>query len=286
MTKKVLVCGAGGQLGREIKAIEKNEADYLYTDHSELDITSKEAIINFVLQHKIGVIVNCVGYTQVDEAEDNFEMANQVNYLAVKNLAEVCAELDIYLIHISTDYVFDGTKKQPYKEEDTPNPQTIYGKTKLAGEKAIQEQLNNYLIVRISWLYSAYGNNFVKTIQRLSSEKSELKVVSDQIGSPTYAYDLAKFIIYFIEEKYYKTKQGIYHFANKGAVSWYEFAKEIVSLLDNDCEIKSCLSEEYPVKAVRPKYSVLDTEKLQKDFNYQVSNWRDSLLGFLKSELL
>ncbi len=282
MTEKVLVCGAGGQLGSEIKAIEKNEANYLYTDRSELDITNKKAVVDFVLQHKIGVIVNCAGYTQVDEAEAHFEMANQVNYLAVKNLAEVCSELNIYLIHISTDYVFDGTKKQPYKEEDMPNPQTIYGKTKLAGEEVVQKLCENYLILRTSWLYSAYGNNFVKTIQRLSGEKSELKVVSDQIGSPTYALDLAKFIVFFIEKKHYKTKQGGYHFANKGAVSWYEFAEEIVSLLKNGCKVKPCSSKEYPTKAVRPKYSVLDTTKLQRDFNYQLSGWRDSLFEFFK----
>ncbi len=282
MVKKILVCGAGGQLGREIKSLTKEVSNYIYTDKSDLDITDKKAITDFVSKENIGVIINCAGYTQVDKAEDNFEISDTVNHLAVKNLAEVCFDFNSYLIHISTDYIFDGLKKQPYTEQDMPNPQTVYGKTKLAGEEIIQKQCENYLILRTSWLYSEYGTNFVKSIRRLSKEKSILNVVSDQIGSPTYANDLANFIIYFIEKKYYEKKRGIYHFANQGVVSWYEFAKEIVSISKEKCEIKPCLSQEYPTKAVRPHYSVLDTTKLRRDFNYPVTHWRDSLEMFLK----
>ncbi|MBS9766782.1 MAG: dTDP-4-dehydrorhamnose reductase [Flavobacteriaceae bacterium] len=272
--KNVLVCGAEGQLGSEIRALKK---DYFYTQKSDLDITDKKAILDFVVQNKIQIIVNCAGYTQVDKAEDEPEICNKVNHLAVRNLAEICLDLGIYLIHISTDYVFDGMKNQPYKEDDTPNPKTVYGMTKLAGERAIQQQCERYLILRTSWLYSEYRTNFVKTIQRLSREKSTIKVVSDQIGSPTYAKDLAKFIIHFIEKEDWQKRRGIYHFSNKGEISWYEFAKEIVRLSKNKCEVTPCSSEEYPTKAFRPQYTVLDTSKFEKDFDYSLSDWKESL---------
>lgn len=278
----VLVCGAKGQLGSEIKALQKG---YFYTQKSDLDITDKKAVLDFVKHNKIQVIVNCAGYTQVDKAEDEPAICNKINHLGVKNLAEICSDLGVYLIHISTDYVFDGMKTQPYKEEDMPNPKTVYGMTKLAGERAIQQRCDNYLILRTSWLYSQYGGNFVKTIQRLSQEKEILKVVSDQIGSPTYAKDLAKFIVYLIEKKEYQNKQGVYHFSNKGMISWFEFAKEIVHLSKNKCEVLPCSSEEYPTKAIRPKYSVLDTSKLEKDFHYSLSDWQESLSKLLVANI-
>ncbi len=256
---KILVCGAKGQLGKSIQAVAKNEADYIYADKSELDITDKSSVANFIKRNSVKIIINCSAYTAVDNAEDDFEKANLLNNLAVRGLAEACAENNVFLIHISTDYVFDGQKSSPYVENDTPNPKTVYGKTKLDGEKAIQEICKHFLILRTAWLYSEYGTNFAKTILRLSKEKNTLKVVNDQIGTPTYAYDLAQFIVKFIEQKLYKTSTGIYHFSNEGQCSWYDFAKELVTL------------------------SGLDTTKLEANFHYEIPHWQESVKKFCKA---
>ncbi len=283
--KNILVTGANGQLGTEIRVINHKKGRYFFTDIDELDITNKGAIIEFVKENHIQIIINCAAYTQVDKAENEMDKADLINHKAVKNLAEVCTLYNIFLIHISTDYVFDGQKNLPYKEIDTTNPLSVYGKTKLAGEKAVKNICNAYLIIRTSWLYSVYGNNFVKTIQRLSAEKNELKVVFDQVGTPTNAADLADFIVFMIHEELYQNKQDIYHFSNEGVCSWYDFAKEIVDFSGNECLVNPCYSDEYPTKATRPVYAVLDKTKLKKDFGYNIPYWRESLLKALKTQV-
>ncbi len=275
--KNILVTGAKGQLGSELRAIVGGKDNYFFTDVEELDITDREAIVKFIKQNKIAVVVNCAAYTNVDKAEEEEVLANLVNHKAVQNLAEVCVDNDIFLIHISTDYVFDGSKNTPYKETDTTSPLGVYGKTKRLGEKAIEKLCKEYIILRTSWLYSSYGNNFAKKICALSAEKDDVRVVVDQVGTPTYAKDLAAFIPFLIEKDRYRGKADIYHFSNEGVCSWYDFAKEIVALSGNKCDVQPCLSCEYPTKVVRPNYSVLDKTKLKTDFDYEISYWKDSL---------
>ncbi|GJQ03962.1 NAD(P)-dependent oxidoreductase [Capnocytophaga canimorsus] len=277
--KNILVTGANGQLGSEIQNIQGKTKNYLFTDASDLDITDRQAISDFVKKNNIQIVVNCAGYTNVDKAEDDIQTANLINNIAVGYLAEVCKENNASLIHISTDYVFGGTKNTPYSEADPTEPLGIYGRTKLEGEKAIQNADIDYLIIRTSWLYSlSFGHNFVKTIQRLSSERNELKVVFDQVGTPTNARDLAAFIVHIIEKDLYK-KREVYHFSNEGVCSWFDFATEIVRMSGNDCLVKPCLSSEFPSKVKRPSYSVLDKSKLKNDFNYTISHWKEALKG-------
>ncbi|ATA69321.1 dTDP-4-dehydrorhamnose reductase [Capnocytophaga cynodegmi] len=277
--KNILVTGANGQLGSEIQNIQGKTKNYFFTDASDLDITDRQAISDFVKKNNIQIVVNCAAYTNVDKAEDDIQTANLINNIAVGYLAEVCKENNASLIHISTDYVFGGTKNTPYSETDPTEPLGIYGRTKLEGEKAIQNADIDYLIIRTSWLYSlSFGHNFVKTIQRLSSERNELKVVFDQVGTPTNARDLAAFIVHIIEKDLCK-KREVYHFSNEGVCSWFDFATEIVRMSGNDCLIKPCLSSEFPSKVKRPSYSVLDKSKLKNDFNYTISHWKDALKG-------
>ncbi|CEN43500.1 Spore coat polysaccharide biosynthesis protein spsK [Capnocytophaga canimorsus] len=277
--KNILVTGANGQLGSEIQNIQGKTKNYLFTDASDLDITDRQAISDFVKKNNIQIVVNCAGYTNVDKAEDDIQTANLINNIAVGYLAEVCKENNASLIHISTDYVFGGTKNTPYSEADPTEPLGIYGRTKLEGEKAIQNADIDYLIIRTSWLYSlSFGHNFVKTIQRLSSERNELKVVFDQVGTPTNARDLAAFIVHIIEKDLCK-KREVYHFSNEGVCSWFDFAAEIVRMSGNDCLVKPCLSSEFPSKVKRPSYSVLDKSKLKNDFNYTISHWKEALKG-------
>lgn len=276
--KRVLVTGANGQLGSEIRELaQESNAKLFFTDVAELDITSKTAITEFVVKNRINVIINCAAYTNVDKAEDEQELADLINRQAVQNLAEICEENAVALIHISTDYVFGGTKNTPYKETDKISPLGVYGQTKLAGEQAVSICNIDYIILRTSWLYSSYGNNFVKTIQRLSSEKDSLRVVFDQVGTPTYAADLAAFIVYMINNDLLDNRKELYHFSNEGVCSWFDFAKEIVEESEHKCEVIPCYSDEYPAKVTRPNYSVLDKTKLRKDFNYQIPHWRESL---------
>ncbi len=277
----ILVTGANGQLGSEIKAV-KRKGNYFFTGTKELDVTDKKAVQNFVELNNIDIIINCAGYTNVDKAEDEQESAKNVNYQGVRNLAKISNDKRIYLIHISTDYVFDGTKNTPYNENDVTNPLGGYGRSKLKGEQAIQDICKNFLILRTSWLYSVFGHNFVKTIDKFSAEKEQLKVVFDQVGTPTNAQDLAEFIVYFIEKEYFKNNTGIYHFSNEGVCSWYDFAKEIVLLSNNICSVLPCYSSEYKTKVTRPNYSVLDKAKLRTDFSYDVPYWRDSLKKMYK----
>lgn len=275
----VLVTGANGQLGSEIQNNTHRISNYYFSDADSLDITDARAIRAFVQQHAINLIVNCAAYTNVDKAEDDCATAEAINHTAVAHLASVCKEFQLPLIHISTDYVFGGTKNTPYRETDATQPLGVYGRTKLAGEQAIQNSGIEHLIIRTSWLYSLrFGNNFVKTIQRLSSERPQLKVVADQVGTPTNAADLADFIVQAIENAWYRGKREVYHFSNEGVCSWYDFAVAIVAATGNTCEVLPCTSAEFPSKVTRPSYSVLDKTKLKTDFGYRIPYWRDSFL--------
>lgn len=275
----VLVTGANGQLGSEIQNNTHHISNYYFSDADSLDITDARAIRAFVQQHAINLIVNCAAYTNVDKAEDDCATAEAINHTAVAHLASVCKEFQLPLIHISTDYVFGGTKNTPYSETDTTQPLGVYGRTKLAGEQAIQNSGIEHLIIRTSWLYSLrFGNNFVKTIQRLSGERPQLKVVADQVGTPTNAADLADFIVQAIENAWYRGKREVYHFSNEGVCSWYDFAVAIVAASGNVCEVLPCTSAEFPSKVTRPSYSVLDKTKLKTDFGYRIPYWRDSFL--------
>ena len=278
MSKKILVTGANGQLGSELRVLSVNSNhEFLFTDVAELDITNREAVDNYVSEHGAEIIVNCAAYTNVDKAEDDTEMADNINHLAVKNLAEVSAKYKLILIHISTDYVFDGSKNTPYLETDPTAPLGVYGRTKLAGEKAVTDSGCDYLIIRTSWLYSSFGNNFVKTMRRLTAEKDSLKVVFDQVGTPTYAADLASAILEIIETGKYKSNSGIYHFSNEGVCSWYDFAIEIRNLSGNLCDIQPCHSDEFPSKVKRPNFSVLDKTKIKETFGLKIPYWKVSL---------
>ena len=275
----VLVTGANGQLGSEIQNNTHRISNYYFSDADSLDITDARAIRAFVQQHAINLIVNCAAYTNVDKAEDDCATAEAINHTAVAHLASVCKEFQLPLIHISTDYVFGGTKNTPYSETDATQPLGVYGRTKLAGEQAIQNSGIEHLIIRTSWLYSLrFGNNFVKTIQRLSGERPQLKVVADQLGTPTNAADLADFIVQAIENAWYRGKREVYHFSNEGVRSWYDFAVAIVAATGNTCEVLPCTSAEFSSKVTRPSYSVLDKTKLKTDFGYRIPYWRDSFL--------
>lgn len=275
----ILVTGANGQLGNEMRLLGKvSENKYFFTDVAELDITNKQAIQMFVDENDIKIIINCAAYTAVEKAEDDFEKAELINHSAVKNLAEIAKKYNAVLFHISTDYVFGGLGNLPFLESDNVNPLGVYGKTKLAGEKAIQESGCRALIFRTAWLYSSFGNNFVKTIIKLTSEKENIKVVYDQVGSPTYAGDLANVLFDIVETGKYIGREGIYHFTNEGVISWYDFAVEIARLAGNTkCKINPCRSEEFQTKVKRPAYSVLDKAKIKKVFDIEIPYWRDAL---------
>ena len=241
-----------------------------------MDITDINAIRTVVKEYAINVIVNCAAYTNVDKAEDDKEMADLLNHKAVENLAIVAKEADATLIHISTDYVFQGNQCVPCREDWEPHPNSVYGSTKLAGEESIISVGCKHIIIRTAWLYSPFGKNFVKTMQQLTAEKDQLKVVFDQVGTPTYAGDLAN-VIYKIIEEDMLDKQGIYHFSNEGVISWYDFAKQICELSGNQCDIQPCHSDEFPSKVKRPHFSVLDKTKIKETFQLRIPYWKDSL---------
>ena len=273
----ILVTGANGQLGNEMRTVSKNSSNkYIFTDVAELDITGIEAVRNMAKAENIDIIVNCAAYTNVDKAEDDEPFADLLNNKSVENLAIVAKEVDATLIHISTDYVFQGDKCIPCCEDWETNPLGVYGKTKLAGEQSLINSGCKYIIFRTAWLYSPHGKNFVKTMQNLTSAKDNLKVVFDQVGTPTYAADLAQLIFYVIETDQYN-KQGIYHYSNEGVCSWYDFAVEIATLSGNTCDIQPCHSEEFPSKVKRPHFSVLDKTKVKETFGVKVPYWKDSL---------
>ena len=273
----ILVTGGNGQLGNEMRVVSKESRNrYIFTDVMELDITNLEAIRYMLKMERVDVVVNCAAYTNVDRAEEDEIMADLLNNKAAGNLAVVAKEVGATLIHVSTDYVFQGDKNTPYKEDCETSPLGVYGRTKLAGERSIQATGCNYLIFRTSWLYSSYGKNFVKTMQRLTRDKNSLKVVFDQVGTPTYAGDLAA-IIYKVIEKDMLDKQGIYHFSNEGVCSWYDFAQEVCGLSGNTCNIEPCHSDEFPSKVKRPNFSVLDKTKVKETFGAKVPYWKVSL---------
>ena len=280
----ILVTGANGQLGNEMRIVSKGSSDrYIFTDVDELDITNSVAVNKCVKDNDIKVIVNCAAYTNVDKAEDDEKTAELLNTQAVEILAKACKDNDATLIHISTDYVFGGNEGNTPRTEDEPvNPTGAYGRTKLHGEQAITKVGCRHIIVRTAWLYSEFGNNFVKTMRKLTSERDNLKVVFDQVGTPTYALDLAKVIEVFIEKLKIVNSQlsilnSIYNFSNEGVISWYDFAKEICELSGNKCDIQPCHSDEFPSKVKRPSYSVLDKTKIKNKLNITIPYWKESL---------
>jgi len=273
----VLVTGANGQLGKAIEFISVNYPDvhFNFFSSSDLDITDKKLTEQVFNSIKPDFCINAAAYTAVDKAETEQDKATLINVLGVKYLAEVCLAFQTKLIHISTDFVFNGDKNSPYTEEDITNPQGIYGKTKREGELAIQLVLENYFIIRTSWLYSQFGNNFMKTMLRLAEDRNSLSIVNDQIGSPTHAIDLAELIITIVlsESKNY----GIYHFSNEGTASWFDFAKKIFEINKVSIDLKAIPSYEFPTPAKRPKYSVLDKAKIKKEFKIEINKWEESL---------
>ena len=273
----ILVLGAGGQLGQELQAAAEGSVQhYFFMSRSELDVTDQLAVKLFVQKHRIDTIVNCSAYTAVDRAEDEAEEADRINHQAVAGLAELAKECGLYLIHISTDYVFRGDSHLPITEDEIPCPQSVYGRTKLLGEEAIRHTGCHALILRTSWLYSAYGANFVKTMCRLQSERQELRVVFDQVGSPTWAGDLASFIYEFAERGTLE-QQGIYHYSNEGVCSWYDLAEAVRQLTGSTCKILPIRSAESPTRAQRPAYSVLDKSRLKATFALELPHWQASL---------
>ena len=275
----ILVTGANGQLGNEMRIVSQGSSDsYIFTDVDELDITNRDAVMDFVRDNNIKVVVNCAAYTNVDKAEDDEKTAELINAQAVEYLASACKANHATLIHISTDYVFCGYEgNTPRKETEPVNPTGAYGRTKLHGEQAIRKVGCNYLIIRTAWLYSEFGNNFVKTMRKLTAERDKLNVVFDQVGTPTYAFDLASVIFKIIEERRYDEIQDVYHFSNEGVISWYDFAKEICELSGNECDIQPCHSDEFPSKVKRPSYSVLDKTKIKNSLNITIPHWKESL---------
>jgi len=273
----ILITGCNGQLGNEMQVLEKSHPQHTYynTDVQELDITNKEAIEKFVEENGIDGIVNCAAYTAVDKAEENTELCDLLNHVAPGYLAEAVEKRGGWMIQISTDYVFDGTNHRPYVETDPVCPNSTYGSTKLAGEEAVLQGCKQSMIIRTAWLYSTYGNNFVKTMIRLGQERPELGVIFDQIGTPTYARDLAVAIFAAIEQG---VKPGIYHFSNEGVISWYDFTKAIHRLAGiTDCKVRPLHTSEYPTPANRPHYSVLDKTKIKQTYGIEVPYWEESL---------
>ena len=264
-----LITGCKGQLGTELSKLLPNA---ICADIDVLDITDEKAVEDFVRENNIDVIINCAAYTAVDKAESDIDLAEKINIFGPKNLAKTGAKI----IHISTDYVFDGTNHKPYQPDEKTNPVSVYGKTKRNGELAVLENTEIAVIIRTAWLYSEYGNNFVKTMRRLGAEKAEINVVSDQIGSPTYAADLANAIVKIIPQMN-KENSGIYHFTNEGICSWYDFAKEIMEMSGLKCLVKPIKSSQYPTAAARPFYSVLDKDKIKSVFGININHWKDSL---------
>lgn len=278
----ILVTGANGQLGNEMQVLSRENLQhtYFFTDVQELDICDEQAVRAFVADNRVDVIVNCASYTAVDKAEDNAELCDKLNHLAPGYLASAAEACGAALIQVSTDYVFDGTGHIPYTEEMTPCPNSVYGSTKLDGERAVMEKCSRAMIIRTAWLYSVYGNNFVKTMLRLGRERETLGVVFDQIGTPTYAKDLACVIFEAIN---HGIVPGIYHFSDEGVCSWYDFTLAIHRIAGiSTCKVSPLHTDEFPAKAPRPNYSVLDKTKIKKTFGIEIPHWEESLVACMK----
>lgn len=277
---KVLITGANGQLGSEIECLKEQYPSFelVFSDLPELDICNKLSLSNFVSEHRIEVIINCAAYTAVDKAEVDLTKALLVNATAVSYLVDIAETHNLKLIHISTDYVFDGTSNIPYSEEMMVSPLGVYGKTKRHGESFLLDSTSDSILIRTSWLYSSFGNNFVKTMMRLGEERDELGVISDQVGTPTYAFDLAQVCLEILTNFDRLDRNGkVYHFSNEGVASWYDFAKAIMHFSDINCLVKPIETKDYPTPAARPHYSVLNKNNIKADFNIEIPYWRDSL---------
>jgi len=281
---KILVTGVDGQLGSSIKNISEEYKDYTFIFHSinDFNLLDTERLSNLINTNNIDVVINCAAYTAVDEAQSRRGNAFINNVQTIRNLVYIAKKKNFYLLHFSTDYVFDGIKYKPYNENDIPHPLNVYGITKLKSETILQKSGINCCVIRTSWLYSQYGNNFVKTILKLGKERPSINVVNDQIGCPTYAPDLAKTVLDILPELILKKGYNIYHYCNKGFTSWYEFAKDIIQLAGLECKVFPISTEQSGNIALRPAYSVLDTGKIVNDFNIEIPNWQDSLKKCIK----
>ena len=285
--KNILVTGAYGQLGNEVRILSANypEYNFMFTDVDSLDICDKDELIDFVTGNDIRYIINCAAYTAVDKAEDDVELCEKINATAVKNLGLAAAEAGAGIIHVSTDYVFDGTSCRPYTEDMPTKPCSVYGKTKLKGEKNLLKACPNAIIIRTAWLYSPFGNNFVKTMIKLGSERESLNVIFDQVGTPTYAEDLADAILKAMDQTIDTDhdKGGVYHFSNEGVCSWYDFTIKIHELAGiKTCKVNPIETKDYPTKAARPHYSVLNKTKIKQAFNITIPHWEASLKNCIK----
>ena len=275
--KNILITGCNGQLGNEMRlqALGHPEFEFFFTDVKELDITDEKAVETFIASHAIDCVVNCAAYTAVDKAEADEALCDKLNRVAPGYLARAIGRQGGCMVHVSTDYVFDGTAHIPYRENDATCPATVYGRTKLAGEEAVMKECPRAAIVRTAWLYSTFGNNFVKTMLRLGREKERLGVIFDQIGTPTYARDLATAIFAMLSQG---ITPGIYHFSNEGVISWYDFTKAIHRIAGiGNCKVNPLHTEEYPTPAARPHYSVLDKTKIKETYHIEIPYWEDSL---------
>lgn len=279
-SKRILITGANGQLGSEMRRLgEVSPNTYIYTDVAELDITNGDAVAAFVKENAVDIIVNCAAYTNVDKAESDEATAELINATAVENLAKAMKAVNGTLFHISTDYVFGNEGNTPRTEDMPLNPLGVYGRTKLRGEQAVAAVGCKAIIIRTAWLYSEFGNNFLKTMLRLTAEREQLNVVFDQVGTPTYAGDLALAIFSIIEGDVYEGNEGVYHFSNEGVCSWYDFATEIAIAAGNTaCKVQPCHSSEFPSPVTRPAFSVLDKSKIKNTFGIEIPHWRDSML--------
>ncbi|MEI7525358.1 MAG: dTDP-4-dehydrorhamnose reductase [Mariniphaga sp.] len=276
---RILITGSNGQLGNEIRVLAEDYPDYefIYTDIDELDISNPLKVDAFFTANKPLAVINCAAYTAVDKAETDKNLAYLINCEAVMNLSKSAAKIGALMIHVSTDYVFDGMNCVPYTESDPTNPQSVYGRTKLAGEEAVLKYAEKGIILRTSWLYSAFGNNFVKTMIKYGTERDELNVVCDQIGTPTYAKDLAKAILDIIPQAQLQPGIQLYHYSNEGVASWFDFAHVIMDLSAINCKVNPIQTKDYPVKAVRPAYSVLNKAKIKETFKINIPYWSDSV---------
>ena len=279
---RVLITGSNGQLGSEIKELSNiyDKLEFVFKDLPDLNICDANFLNTFILENNINAVINCAAYTAVDKAEDDVEISEQVNVKGVLNLVNALKKVNGKLIHISTDYVFDGSNSEPYKESDKVNPLGVYGKTKRDGELFVIKSAIDSIIIRTSWLYSSFGKNFVKTMYRLGNEKNSLSIISDQIGTPTYARDLAKVcldIISISDTKRISSNGKVYHYSNEGVTSWYDFACSVMELSGSNCKVKAIQTIDYPTIAKRPHYSVLNKAKIKNDFNIEIPYWKESL---------